>query len=532
MRRYLYILLFFFVLAAPFVLRLVIARPSTISRAGSSHDVPRLIILTPHNQDIRQEFAAAFSRWHQGNYGRPVAMDYRTIGGTNDIRRQLESMYRPYRNPEGTLKPEANVPIDADVVWGGGDYFFNTELKRDLGILRPLSLPKSLLDEVFPQPALGGVRLYDGDRDAAGNPAPRWVGVCLSSFGICYNADLYDRLGMTYPRTWTDLTGERLAGMLALADPTHSGSVAVAYNMVIQRRMADAEEAYRQTTRGPGGQPLPREKLDRKDPAYQAALDDGWHRGMGDLQLIAANSRYFTDSSTQVPNDVGNGQAAAGVVIDFYGRSFEEFVGPRRCKFVSPVAATAITPDPVAILYGVSGDRLTVATHFVEFLLSVPGQELWIKRPGTPNGPQSRALRRPPIRAGLYAPGADRSDWTDDVNPFAESGGFNQRNEWLAYVTDTRGLWAAAWLDAGDEMKEAYAKIIAVKDARRRAGLLARFADVPAHLKDLRDQAAERDAVRKSGGDLDAWNARTRMKWSARFRDHYRELAGAAARSG
>lgn len=529
MRRYLYLLLFFIVLAAPFVLRLVVARPSVPGQASASLDAPRLIVLTPHNQDIRREFAVAFSRWHQATYGRPVAMDYRTIGGTNDIRRQLESMYRPYRSADGTLKPEPEVRIDADVVWGGGDFFFNSELKRDLGILRPLPLPKSLLDQVYPQPTLGGVRLYDGDRDAAGNPAPRWVGVCLSSFGICYNADLYDRLGMPYPRTWKDLTDERLAGMIALADPTHSGSVAVAYNMVIQRRMADAEEAYRQTTRGPDGKPLPREKLDKKDPAYQAALDDGWHRGMGDLQLIAANSRYFTDSSTQVPNDVGNGQAAAGVVIDFYGRSFEEFVGPRRCKFVSPVAATAITPDPVAILYGVSGERLTLATHFVEFLLSTPGQELWIKRPGTPNGPQSRALRRPPIRAELYAPGAaDRADWTDDVNPFVESGGFNQRGDWMGLVTDTRGIWAAAWLDAGDEMKESYAKIVAVPDPARRAELLQRFADVPVRMEDLRRQSDERESLRKSGGDLDAWNARTRMQWSKRFREHYRELAAAA----
>jgi hypothetical protein len=102
----------------------------------------------------------------------------------------------------------------------------------------------------------------------------------------------------------------------------------------------------------------------------------------------------------------------------------------------------------------------------------------------------------------------------------------------LGYVTDTRGLWAAAWLDAGDEMKDAYAMILAVKDPARRADLLRRFADIPVQLKDLRAQAAEREDVRKTAGDLDAWNARTRMKWSARFREHYRELARAAARAG
>ena len=83
----------------------------------------------------------------------------------------------------------------------------------------------------------------------------------------------------------------------------------------------------------------------------------------------------------------------------------------------------------------------------------------------------------------------------------------------MGLVTDTRGLWAAAWLDAGDEMKESYAKIIAVKDPVRRAELLRRFADVPVRMEDLRAQRRSGD-VRKSNGDLDAWNARTRMKWS------------------
>lgn len=537
MRRYLFILLFLLVLVAPFVVRLGLrsSAPAAPRTSGRADKAPRLIVFTPHNQDIRREFAAAFAGWHRRRYGTAVVMDFRTIGGTNDIKRQLESMYRPYRDPDGTLKPEADVPIDADVVWGGGDFFFNKELKSDLGILRPLDLPKSALDDAFPQPTIAGVRLYDGEKDPAGNPAPRWVGVCLSSFGICYNADLYDRLraehgALAYPTTWQDLTDVRLAGMLALADPTHSGSVAVAYNMVVQRRMADAEEAYRKANPGPDGQPLPPDKLDKKDPKYQAALAGGWHAGMADLQRIAANGRYFTDSSTMVPNDVGNGQAAAGVVIDFYGRSFEEFVGPRRCKFVSPPAATAITPDPVAILHGVRGERLELSKHFVEFLLSPEGQVLWIKRPGTPNGPTDRALRRPPVRRDLYAPGTNHADWTDpDLNPFADAGGFNQRGEWMGLVTDTRMVWAAAWLDAGDEMGDAYRRILA-GDETRRKDLLDAFADVPVQMTDLQAQSRQRDEIRKAGGDLDAWTADRRMFWAAAFRRHYMAVADRAVR--
>jgi hypothetical protein len=295
--------------------------------------------------------------------------------------------------------------------------------------------------------------------------------------------------------------------------------------MVIQRRMADAEEEYRRSLAAPGEEPPPLDKIDKKAPAYREALAAGWRRGMGDLQLLAANARYFSDSSTMVPNDVGNGQAAAGVVIDFYGRSFQEFVGARRCAFVTPPAATAITPDPVAVLYGVKGERLKVATRFVEFLLSRRGQELWIKRPGAPGGPTDRALRRPPVRADMYAPGADRSDWTDDVNPFAESGGFNQRGEWMGFVTDTRGIWAAAWIDAWDEMRDSYRRVVAVEDAALRSELIRRFSEVPVTLKQLTDQATEREQVRAAGQDVDAWNARRRLHWANEFRKHYRELA-------
>ena len=67
-------------------------------------------------------------------------------------------------------------------------------------------------------------------------------------------------------------------------------------------------------------------------------------------------------------------------------------------------------------------------TRFVEFLLSPEGQRLWILRAGQPGGPVERALRRPPVRQDLYA---DRTGWSDDVNPFAESRGFNQRADFM-----------------------------------------------------------------------------------------------------
>src|SRR5687768_6606262 len=223
MRRYVHIFLFLVVLATPFVLRLAVTRGD--GRPAAGRDAARLVVITPHNQDIRREFARAFSEWHLRKYGRAVVIDYRIPGGTNDIRRQLEHTYRGFQ--QAGKEPVADV----HVAWGGGDYFFAVDLQPpDLRILQPMELDPKLLTEVFPEPALAGVRLYDRPKAGADGktPGPLWVGVCLSSFGIVYNEDVYSSLGLSTPQAWGDLTHERLSGMLALADPTHSGSAAVA----------------------------------------------------------------------------------------------------------------------------------------------------------------------------------------------------------------------------------------------------------------------------------------------------------------
>jgi ABC-type Fe3+ transport system substrate-binding protein len=514
MRRYLFIILFLVVLIAPFVLRLTfgVAREKSDTAASAS----RLVIVTPHNQDIRREYARAFDEWHRAKYGTGVTIDYRTPGGTNDIKRLLETTYRGFRDTE-TGKLPADVPADIDIVWGGGDYFFDVELNNQLGILQPLTIDPKLLAEVFPEPTLAGVKLYDVRKDKeTGQPLPpRWVGVCLSAFGIVYNPDVYDALGLPEPQRWQDLTHEKLAGMIALADPTHSGSAAVAYMMVIQRAMADAEEAFKKS----GG------TISKDDSKYQQAIADGWKRGFSQLTLIAANARYFTDSASQVPNDVGNGEAAAGVAIDFYGRVYQETVGPRRCKFVAPVAATAITPDPVAVLYGVKGERRELANRFIEFLLTPEAQKLWILKPGTEGGPRLRSLRRPPVRRDVYA---DRSQWADDVNPFADAGGFNQRVEWMELFGDTRPLWAAAWIDSREILKDAYATVRSVPDDARRAELIAELADLPITMADVAKLRKDRKEEEKTG-NVEEWKAKKRIEWANKFRDHYAKVAAKAS---
>ena len=523
MRRYLYILLFLVVLAAPFVLRAMMVKPA--DRPGSAiagGPARTLVVITPHNQDIRREFARAFKAWHAARFGEAVEVDYRTPGGTNDIRRQLADTYRSWRLHDGSLDPRF-VP-DAHVVWGGGPFFFDKELKpKPLDVLQAVRIDPNLLADAFPAPTLAGVRLYEETTAPDGVATPKWVGVCMSAFGIVYNPDVYRALGMPAPTGWHDLTDPRLAGQIALADPTHSGSAATAYMILVQRRMADAEEAL--FAREPALARLT--KAERAQHAgYQDAIAAGWKRGMSELLLIAANGRYFVDSAPMVPNDVGNGDAAAGIAIDFYGRVYQDLVGPERCRVVLPVGATAINPDPVAVLEGVRGADLELATRFVEFLLTAEGQRLWILPPGVPGGPAERALRRPPVRRDLYA---DRTGWTDDVDPFESARGFNERPEFMALFSDTRPVWTAAWIDSRESLKSAYAKILRVTDERRRDALIAELANLPITMADVARARDQRKRLESAGGSAEEWKARNRVDMVKTFRAHYDRVAALAS---
>jgi hypothetical protein len=282
--------------------------------------------------------------------------------------------------------------------------------------------------------------------------------------------------------------------------------------MVLQRAMADEEQRY--LTSHPSTQPS------KSDPAYRAALAAGWKHGMSELVLIAANARSFTASATQVPADVASGDAAAGVSIDLYARVTAETVGPRRARYVTPANATALTPDPVAILAGVSGDRLAISRHFVEFLLSRDGQLLWALKVGTPGGPRDRALRRLPVRRDLYT--LDRADWSDpDDNPFTAAGGFNQRSEWMSQFADLRPLWRAAWIDTRDALQSAHDAVLKVPDESRRTTLLNQLADLPLEMSDLDALRAERKRIQSTGGDVEQWKALQQIAWADRFRRHY-----------
>src|ERR1700737_4657655 len=74
------------VIAVPLVLR---EEPQAASSAGED----QLVIVSPHNEQIRYEFSRAFGVLYRNKTGRSVHIDWRLPGGTTEIVRYLNSEF-------------------------------------------------------------------------------------------------------------------------------------------------------------------------------------------------------------------------------------------------------------------------------------------------------------------------------------------------------------------------------------------------------------------------------------------------------
>ncbi len=469
MRRYIFVILFFFVLTTPFVLKRLYG---TAVQTGQSSDSLQLIIVTPHVEGIRREFAEAFSEWHRRRYGKPVFLDYRLIGGTSEIVKYFEASRTNVFEKQGTYK--------IDLVWGGGDYLFDRQLKKP-GFLESIELSPQTMKRVFPSTTFNGIPLYD-TKDGM------WYGTALSSFGICYNKDVCRHLETGDPKTWRDLRDPRFRGWLVMADPTRSSSAKQAFMTVVERAMLDATEAGR-------------------------SEDEGWAEGMGLIRQIASNARLFTDASSSVPGVIGSGDAAAGMTIDFHGRAQVDAVGEQRMGYVEPRGATAINPDPIAVVRG--AEHRDLAIKFIEFVLSDEGQRLWNVRAGAPGGPRLTSLRRLPVSPSAYA---DMRHFTEPINPYSGTVGFETDNLRKKTFTILGELIQMSCIDLLDELRDTRRAIVAAG----RDDLDARLGMFPFDQKEALHRA-------------DLWQKSTPVKrlelqrqWTEDFRREYRRLRDAA----
>lgn len=427
---------------------LLLQRAESIDRS-SADEV--LVVISPHNETIRQEFGLAFNKYWQERTGKKIFIDWRTPGGTSEIRLVLENKFK---------SAEADQGIGIDVFFGGGEYVFEKMSKA--GRFAKLDVFEKHADwfggkEGIPQ-TYGGEMFYGKDHT--------WAGVCLSQFGICYNVNSVAKLGLEPPASWDDLGRPEFFGEIAMADPMKSGSVARAFEMLVQQKI---HISLRKTKREPG---------ENESQRRLRAIRYGWADGLNLIQKIAANARYFTDSASKIPHDVAQGNAAAGMCIDFYGRAYNEKLkqldGSSRLQWVAPVGGTSLSVDTVAVFRGAEQPEL--AQGFVEFLLSQRGQVIWNKKVGSDGGPSRQVLRRLPVRPDVYT-AENLADFTDpEILPYKEEPDFVYQPEITGPIFGAlRVVIKNMCIDSHDELQAAW-KALSEKGFPERA--LVHFHDV------------------------------------------------------
>jgi iron(III) transport system substrate-binding protein len=405
-------------------LPLVMKRETQTASPASADD--RLVILSPHNESIRNEFGEAFAAWWRAKSGRSVYVDWRTPGGTSEIRMVIDAGFK-------AAEETGREGIGVDLFFGGGEPDFAGQARS--GRLAKLDVFQDM-PELFGE---GGVipETFTGERYIAAEKD--WVGTCMSQFGICYNPDFIQRLGIAAPDEWRDLGEPAYAGSLALADPTKSGSVARTFELLVQGEM-------------------------QKSLAAGGTAEQGWDEGLRLIQRMGANARYFTDSASKIPHDVGQGNAAAGMCIDFYGRSYAADLitsdGKPRVVWIAPKGGTTLSSDPIAVLKG--APSMALAQEFVKFCLTREAQRLWFQKPGTEGGPEDRALHRTPIRRDMYDAETLALTTMPGVNPYEDEGNFTYDRALTGKVFNTlRTLVKVMCIDSHEEMKSAWEAIIA-----------------------------------------------------------------------
>jgi iron(III) transport system substrate-binding protein len=360
--------------------------------AVSDRDDDRVIILTPHNEAIRMEFARGFDQWHQQHYGTSAGVDWRDLGGSSDALRFVQSEFA--KKPEG---------IGMDCFFGGGlePYL----LMADRQWLARYQPPAAILDAI-PRDC-NGVEIYD--------PGHTWYGAALSTFGILESRQVQRRVGLPMVWRWEQLADPALISWVGAGDPRNSGTMTAMFESFLQ--------------------------------AY------GWEHGWRILTAMGGNVRQFDRVSSVTAKDVTLGETAYALAIDFYAFSQIAVAGRTNLTYVLPQDFTAVIPDGIAIFKG-APHRIT-AQRFVDFVLSEAGQKLWFLPRGHPGGAREYSIERMSVRPDFYRRFRGISNIEYSPFELKQSFRYNaqlarERREVVAalvgaLLVDTHGELQAAW---------------------------------------------------------------------------------------
>ena len=235
----------------------------------------------------------------------------------------------------------------SDLMWASAPDAFEV-LKAD-GLLAPYTPKATGIPE-----KIGSYPIND--------PDGYYIGFAGSGYGIMWNTRYLKRKKIPVPREWEDLKQPVYQGHVGMSAPSRSGTTHLTVETVLQ--------------------------------------GDGWDKGWALWKEMAGNFKMVTERSFGVPEGVNSGDFGVGIVIDFFGFSSQATGFP--VDFVYPTVTTLV-PANIAIVKNAPHAR--AAEAFIEFLLSVEGQELLL----------DPAIRRLPVNPDTYAKAPK-----DFPNPFKD----------------------------------------------------------------------------------------------------------------
>lgn len=365
------------------------------SRAADAKPL-RVVVLTPHPEEIRVEFQRGFTNWHWKRFNAAAEVEWRDYGGSGDAQRIVESEFKS--KPDG---------IGIDIFFGGGPEPYLALSGQKL-LLAHDAAP-GILDGI-PRVA-NGVEIYD--------PQRQWFGACLASFGILENTRVRGLAKLPRATRWEDLANPAMYGWVGAGDPRNSGT------------MNNMFEAFLQFY--------------------------GWERGWSKLTQISGNVRAFDRLSSSTAKECVLGQVAYAFCIDYYGFIQVNVAGQTNMELVLPEDFTAISPDGVAILKGAPNRE--AAGRFMDFLLSEEGQLLWYLPVGAKDGPINHALERLVIRPDLYAKRGAESRIRQNPFTLQQKFQYDARLAGNRRGV-VRALFGALMIDPHPELKQAWKRLI------------------------------------------------------------------------
>lgn len=194
------------------------------------------------------------------------------------------------------------------------------------------------------------------------DPDGFYIGFAGSGYGIMWNTRYLKAKKIPVPKEWSDLIAPIYHNHVGMSAPSRSGTTHLTVETVLQ--------------------------------------GEGWEKGWGTWKSMAGNFKMVTERSFGVPEGVNSGDFGIGIVIDFFGFSSKATGFP--VDFVYPTVTTMV-PANIGIVKNAPSPKAAAA--FIEFLLSVEGQELLL----------DPAIRRLPVNPETYAKAP-----ADFPNPFKD----------------------------------------------------------------------------------------------------------------